>query len=143
MSVASLWLSWTQTLLCFKAKCFGGSCLPGRVQGLGCLMWGTNPHSSGRSSVFVSSLLAMGHYTWVGFLARPSILLLLPDLMWPFYPCPEGAAQLAFRANCSMCSCSLSCSMCSWEEEVSSDFLRRLLEWPLFAFFKLEGEAQV
>lgn len=67
-----------------------------RVGGTGC--WAQTPHISVRNSVFVRSLLTVGHCAGGRVFAKTVSLPLLPVSMWPLFFFCGGSVQLALRS---------------------------------------------
>ena len=83
----------------------------------GCKRWGTwcgarTPSSSGRSSIFVRSVVLVGCCARGEVFGETALLTLLPILMWSFYPLLWrwclASVQVFFR---SICSCRFGVSM--------------------------------
>ena len=93
----ALWVPWTP--LVFLARYFGGSSLWCSSQGLGCLMWDTNP-------LFLQKKCWIGEIPpllWVtmsgvGIWLRPCLCLSYPSRCGPFNLCCEEVVHVGFRS---------------------------------------------
>lgn len=117
-----------KALLLFKVRHFGGWSLQSRSQGLGSLMWGTNP-SLFRKKCSVHEIPDTCGLLCQGWglgkddaFASPTYLNAAPL----FFVVAGFSAhfQVLPRESCSICSCGL---LCTWEEVSSGSFYTAFL----------------